>query len=141
MPDGRELPLQGTLTNADPAERKKLKVDEEGVVEGGSQIKRNTVFIGGGATAGAVIGAIAGGAALGAGIGAAANCYRFQLRALFNSISSHLQHARYGQAGQNRTPALPLDGDAFDAAGGVNQYAFDLLRRQVRTRFEHLGYD
>lgn len=72
MPDGRELPVQGVLTNADPAERKKLKVDEEGVIEGGSQIQRNTVFIGGGATAGAVIGAIAGGAALGAGIGAAA---------------------------------------------------------------------
>lgn len=72
MPDGRELSLQGMLTNADPTERKKLKVDEEGVIEGGSQIRRNTVFIGGGATAGAVIGAIAGGAALGAGIGAAA---------------------------------------------------------------------
>ena len=72
MVDGRELPIQGTLTDADPAERKKLKVDEEGVLEGDSQIKRNTVFIGGGATAGAVIGAIAGGAVLGAGIGAAA---------------------------------------------------------------------
>lgn len=72
MPDGRELPLKAILTEADPTERRKLKVDEEGVIEGGSQIKRNAVFIGGGATAGAVIGAIAGGAALGAGIGAAA---------------------------------------------------------------------
>ncbi|MBS1808861.1 MAG: hypothetical protein JST84_11760 [Acidobacteria bacterium] len=71
MPDGRELPLKAMLTSADPAERKKLKIDEEGVIEGGSQIKRNTVFIGGGAAAGAVVGAIAGGAALGAGIGAA----------------------------------------------------------------------
>ena len=41
------------------------------MIEGGGQIKRNTVFIGGGATAGAVVGAIAGGAVLGAGIGAA----------------------------------------------------------------------
>lgn len=72
MPDGRELPIRGTLTNADPAERKKLKMDDEGVIEGGSQVQRNVVFIGGGTTAGAVIGAIAGGAALGAGIGAAA---------------------------------------------------------------------
>lgn len=72
MPDGRELTLNGFLTSADPAERRKLKIDEEGVLEGGSQLKRNTVFVGGGAAAGAVIGAIAGGAALGAGVGAAA---------------------------------------------------------------------
>ncbi|MFN7930712.1 MAG: hypothetical protein U0Y68_22870 [Blastocatellia bacterium] len=72
MPDGRELTLKAVLTEADPAERRKLKVDEEGVIEGGSQVKRNAVFIGGGATAGAVIGAIAGGAVLGAGVGAAA---------------------------------------------------------------------
>ena len=71
MPDGRELPIKGVLTSTDPAERKKLKLDEEGVIEGGSQIKRNIVFIGGGATAGAVVGAIAGGAVLGAGVGAA----------------------------------------------------------------------
>ncbi|MBL8205205.1 MAG: hypothetical protein JNM09_13305 [Blastocatellia bacterium] len=72
MPDGRELSLRGILTSADPVERRKLKIDEEGVIEGGGQLKRNTVFVGGGAAAGAVIGAIAGGAALGAGVGAAA---------------------------------------------------------------------
>jgi type IV secretion system protein VirB10 len=72
MSDGRELPVNGILTSADPAERKKLKIDEEGVLEGGGQLKRNTVFVGGGAAAGAVIGAIAGGAALGAAVGAAA---------------------------------------------------------------------
>ncbi len=72
MPDGRELPVKGILTSADPAERKKLKIDEEGVLEGGGQVKRNTVFVGGGAATGAVIGAIAGGAALGAAVGAAA---------------------------------------------------------------------
>jgi type IV secretion system protein VirB10 len=72
MSDGRELPVKGILTSADPAERKKLKIDEEGVLEGGGQLKRNTVFVGGGAATGAVIGAIAGGAALGAAVGAAA---------------------------------------------------------------------
>lgn len=72
MADGRELPIRGNLTSADAEERKNLRLDEEGVIEGGSQMKRNTVFIGGGATAGAVVGAIAGGAALGAGVGAAA---------------------------------------------------------------------
>jgi hypothetical protein len=72
MPDGRELPIKGILTSADPAERKKLRVDEEGVIEGGGQVQRSIVFIGGGTTAGAMIGAIAGGAALGAGVGAAA---------------------------------------------------------------------
>ena len=72
MPDGRELPLKGILTSADAGERKKLKIDDEGVIEGGGQLKRNTVFVGGGAATGAVIGAIAGGAAFGAAVGAAA---------------------------------------------------------------------
>ncbi len=71
MPNGRELPIRGILTSADASERKKLKVDEEGIIGGGSPVKRNTVFIGGGVAAGAVIGAIAGGAALGAGVGVA----------------------------------------------------------------------
>ena len=71
MPNGRELPIKGILTSADASERKKLKVDEEGIIGGGSPVKRNTVFIGGGVAAGAVIGAIAGGAALGAGVGVA----------------------------------------------------------------------
>ncbi len=70
--DGRELPIKGILTSVDSNERKRLKIDDEGVIEGGGQTKRNTVFIGGGAASGAVIGAIVGGAALGAGVGAAA---------------------------------------------------------------------
>ena len=72
MPDGRELLVKGILTSADARERKKLKIDEEGVIEGGGQLKRNTMFVGGGAATGAVIGAIAGGAAFGAAVGAAA---------------------------------------------------------------------
>ncbi len=70
--DGRELPVKGILTSVDGNERKRLKIDEEGVIEGGGQKKKNIVFIGGGATTGAVIGAIVGGAAFGAGVGAAA---------------------------------------------------------------------
>ncbi len=70
--DGRELSIKGILTSADNNERKRLKIDDEGVIEGGGRTKRNTAFIGGGAASGAVIGAIVGGAALGAGVGAAA---------------------------------------------------------------------
>ncbi len=70
--DGRELPVNGILTSADDKERKRLKIDDEGVIEGGGQKKKNVVFIGGGAATGAVVGAIVGGAALGAGVGAAA---------------------------------------------------------------------
>ena len=47
--------------------------DNEGEVKGGSAVKRNAVFIGGGAATGALIGAIAGGgkgAGIGAGVGA-----------------------------------------------------------------------
>ena len=70
--DGRELPIKGVLTSVDSNERKRLKIDDEGVIEGGGQKKKNVVFIGGGAATGAVIGAIVGGAAFGAGVGAAA---------------------------------------------------------------------
>ncbi len=70
--DGRELSIKGVLTSVDSNERKRLKIDEEGVIEGGGQKKKNVVFIGGGAASGAVIGAIVGGAAFGAGVGAAA---------------------------------------------------------------------
>lgn len=69
-PDGRPLPVRGTLTSANAEDRKRL--DEEGYVKGGSNVRRDIVFIGGGAGIGAGIGAITGGALLGSGIGAAA---------------------------------------------------------------------
>lgn len=73
MPDGRALPLEGTLTAADPKERQ--RIDEEGNVSGSSTINQSIVFIGGGAGAGAAIGMIAGGAILGAGVGAVAGIF------------------------------------------------------------------
>jgi len=74
LPDGRGIPLEGALTTADQATRRKI-VDEEGNIAGGSTVSQTVVFIGGGAGAGAAIGAIAGGALLGVGIGAAAGVF------------------------------------------------------------------
>jgi hypothetical protein len=66
--DGRRYSINGALTSLRSNERRQI-LDQEGTVQGGSSAGRNTVFIGGGAGAGAAIGAIAGGGK-GAGIGA-----------------------------------------------------------------------
>ncbi|MEP7269914.1 MAG: hypothetical protein ABI882_00325 [Acidobacteriota bacterium] len=71
MPDGRGIPVDGILTEADSGSRKP-KIDDENNVVGGSTAKQSIVFIGGAVGAGAAIGAIAGGALLGVGVGAAA---------------------------------------------------------------------
>ncbi len=70
LPTGITRAINGDLVElmADDANS-----DNEGEVEGRSAIKRNAVFIGGGAATGALIGAIAGGgkgAGIGAGVGA-----------------------------------------------------------------------
>jgi hypothetical protein len=66
LPTGIARAMNGDLT--DVAENS-VTADNEGEVSGRSAMKRNVVFIGGGAAAGALIGAIAGGGK-GAGIGA-----------------------------------------------------------------------
>ncbi len=68
--NGRTYAIDGTLTSVDPTEREQI-LEQEGKLQGGSSTKRDVVFIGGGAGAGAVVGAIAGGGK-GAGIGALA---------------------------------------------------------------------
>ncbi|MEP7337673.1 MAG: hypothetical protein ABI977_07990, partial [Acidobacteriota bacterium] len=65
----RTAPVRAILTGADSKDRNRL--DEEGTIKGGNQTRRDILFIGGGAGAGAAIGVFTGGALLGGGIGAA----------------------------------------------------------------------
>lgn len=70
---GGERDLVASLASLDPSENERMAGED--TVKGGSSKKRNAVFIGGGAAAGAIIGVISGGgsgAAIGAGAGAAA---------------------------------------------------------------------
>jgi hypothetical protein len=66
LPNGIARAINGELTDITATN---ISADNEGQVSGRSAVKRNVVFIGGGAATGAVIGAIAGGGK-GAGIGA-----------------------------------------------------------------------
>jgi hypothetical protein len=83
LPEGKSYNIVGDLTSLRAEERKQI-LEEEGRVKGESSRKRNVIFIGGGAGAGAVIGAIAGGGK-GAGIGAAAGAGLGALGALLSS--------------------------------------------------------
>mgnify|MGYP000557265535 CR=1 FL=1 len=83
LPSGQKYRIYGSLASLETPEGEKRQVGEEGEVKGGSSIKRDVVFIGGGAGVGAVIGAAAGGgkgagigAAVGAGLGTAAALLR-----------------------------------------------------------------
>jgi len=70
IPTGIARAINGDLTDIST---ENVSADNEGEVSGRSAVKRNVVFIGGGAATGALIGAIAGGgkgAGIGAGIGA-----------------------------------------------------------------------
>lgn len=66
LPNGKSYVINGSLTTLEADD---VNADNEGSVSGTSNRKRDMVFIGGGAGAGALIGAIAGGGK-GAGIGA-----------------------------------------------------------------------
>ena len=70
LPNGTSRAINGDLTDIST---EGARSDNEGEVSGRSAVKRNVVFIGGGAATGALIGAIAGGgkgAGIGAGVGA-----------------------------------------------------------------------
>lgn len=70
LPTGITRAINGELTDVTA---NNVTADNEGEVSGRSAMKRNVVFIGGGAATGALIGAIAGGgkgAGIGAGVGA-----------------------------------------------------------------------
>ncbi len=66
LPNGTSYTINGSLSSLQADD---VNADNEGSVKGGSNRKRDAVFIGGGAATGAIIGAIAGGGK-GAGIGA-----------------------------------------------------------------------
>ncbi len=79
LPSGKSYAINGSLTSLQTDD---VNADNEGSVEGGSNRKRDAVFIGGGAATGAIIGAIAGGgkgaaigAILGGGLGTGARVY------------------------------------------------------------------
>jgi hypothetical protein len=70
LPTGLARTINGDLTDVTTED---VNADNEGDISGQSAVKRNAVFIGGGAATGALIGAIAGGgkgAGIGAGVGA-----------------------------------------------------------------------
>jgi hypothetical protein len=68
LPDGKRVPLDGTLTELQ--DDRSSTVDAENEVSGKSSDKRNVAYVGGGAAGGALLGGIIGGGK-GAGIGAA----------------------------------------------------------------------
>jgi hypothetical protein len=79
LPNGARYTVNGSLSSLQADD---VNSDNEGTVAGKSNRKRDAVFIGGGATAGAIIGAIAGGgkgaaigAILGGGLGTGARVY------------------------------------------------------------------
>jgi hypothetical protein len=58
LPNGRKVAINGSLTTL---QADNVNADNEGTVKGGSNSKRDAVFIGGGVAGGAIIGGIAGG--------------------------------------------------------------------------------
>ncbi len=83
LPSGQKYKIFGSLASLETPEGEHREVSSEGEVKQRTSIKRDAVFIGGGAGVGAIIGAAAGGgkgagvgAAIGAGLGTAAALLR-----------------------------------------------------------------
>src|SRR5947209_4273042 len=61
------------------------------------------------------------------------------IRALSRVLRPERERPAAGAARGDDAPALPVYLDARQALGGVNEYSFDLLRRQSGVGFEHAG--
>ena len=104
LPNGRTAVINGSLTTL---QADNVNADNEGTVKGGSNTKRDAVFIGGGAATGAIIGAIAGGgkgaaigAILGGGLGTGA-------RVLENEKEAEVKSGTEFGVILNRSVSLP----------------------------------
>lgn len=104
MPNGTSYTINGSLTTL---QADNVNADNEGTVKGGSNSKRDAVFIGGGAATGAIIGAIAGGgkgaaigAILGGGLGTGA-------RVLENEKEAEVKSGTEFGVILNRSVSLP----------------------------------
>jgi hypothetical protein len=104
LPNGRTAAINGSLTTL---QADNVNADNEGTVKGGSNTKRDAVFIGGGAATGAIIGAIAGGgkgaaigAILGGGLGTGA-------RVLENEKEAEVKSGTEFGVILNRSVSLP----------------------------------
>ncbi len=89
LPTRARYPINGSLTTL---QTDNVNSDNESTVKGGSNKKRDAVFIGGGAATGGIIGAIAGGgkgaaigAILGGGLGTGARVYEKEQDAVIKS--------------------------------------------------------
>lgn len=104
LPNGARYTINGSLTTL---QADNVNADNEGTVKGGSNTKRDAVFIGGGAATGAIIGAIAGGgkgaaigAILGGGLGTGA-------RVLENEKEAEVKSGTEFGVILNRSVSLP----------------------------------